>query len=87
LSTQFLWTGALGASKTDWNDASGTLTNWRDLANNSTTIVPGAVGDEASFSDGGADTVSGTARVDHISIGEKTPSSRSTAAISMRATS
>jgi hypothetical protein len=70
--TQFLWTGTLGPSNTDWNGASGTLTNWRDLANNSTTIVPRAPGDEARFTDGSADTVSGTGRVDQITIENNT---------------
>jgi collagen type I/II/III/V/XI/XXIV/XXVII alpha len=72
LPTQFLWTGALGASDTDWNGVSGTVTNWRDLVDNSTTIVPGAVGDEARFTDSGSDSVSGTARVDQITIEDNT---------------
>jgi hypothetical protein len=64
LPAQFLGTGALGPSNADWNGAERTLTNWRDLANNSTTIVPGSPWDEALFTDG--------ARVDQITIENKT---------------
>jgi collagen type I alpha len=73
LPTIYRWTGALGASNTDWQGASGTLTNWVNTFDNSTSLTPGAGDDEARFDTGTAASVSGDGSADVLEILNGTP--------------
>jgi collagen type I alpha len=73
LPTIYRWTGALGSSNTDWQGASGTLTNWVNTFDNSTSLTPGAGDDEARFDTGTAASVSGGGRADVLEILNGTP--------------
>ena len=73
LPTIFRWTGALGASNTGWQDASGNLTNWVNTFDNSTSLTPGAGDDEARFDTGMTASVSGDGSADVLEILNGTP--------------
>jgi hypothetical protein len=73
LPTIYRWTGALGLSNTDWQAASGTITNWVNTFDNSTSLTPGAGNDEGRFDSGTSITVSGGGRADVIEIVNGSP--------------